>query len=89
MKAYNIVVEGKVQGVFYRQSTREKAKELNVKGWVKNCDDGSVQIHAEGDPADLSEFIKWCHQGPRNARVSGVKHMEIQVNGYSGFEIIR
>lgn len=63
---------GKVQGVCYRQSAQEKAKSLNLNGWVKNLSDGSVLSEAEGSLENIQSFISWCKQGPRNARVDTV-----------------
>ncbi|MFN7014688.1 MAG: acylphosphatase, partial [Bacteroidia bacterium] len=59
-KAFQIQVIGKVQGVYYRQSTRDKALELSLKGTVQNLPDGSVLIHAEGSEEKIRELISWC-----------------------------
>ena len=65
-------VEGKVQGVFYRKSTRRKAGELKLRGTVQNLPDGRVRIHAGGDESAIEELIAWCHEGPPAARVTAV-----------------
>lgn len=65
----HLIVEGRVQGVWFRESTRIKAEELNVKGWVKNRADGSVEIVAEGADEDIRKLIEWCHEGPPYAAV--------------------
>ncbi len=80
---------GKVQGVFYRKSSAEKAVSLNIQGWVRNCDDGSVEIWAEGEEEALKIFLIWCKTGPKNAVVSGVKESQVDLAGYSDFRIIR
>lgn len=67
-----IVVRGRVQGVFYRQSTREMAISLGLKGWVKNCPDGTVTAVFEGEMAHVRQAIDWCRQGPPAARVSDI-----------------
>lgn len=67
-----LTIHGRVQGVFYRQSTREKAISLGLKGWVKNCPDGSVAAVFEGDRAAIEAAIEWCRRGPAAARVSEV-----------------
>ena len=72
MKAYLLRVHGLVQGVFFRKHTKEKAGEFNVSGYVRNCEDGSVEVFAEGDELQVRLFIEWCHIGPRGARVSKV-----------------
>ncbi|MFN4235281.1 MAG: acylphosphatase [Bacteroidia bacterium] len=88
-KAYTIQVFGKVQGVYYRQSTRDKAHELDLKGTVQNLEDGSVLIHAEGDEQKIKELIAWCYKGPIMAKVSEVKATEAELKNYTSFEIIR
>lgn len=65
-------VEGRVQGVFFRANTIEQATRLGVKGWVRNCPDGSVEIVAEGEKTQVENLIGWCHRGPPGARVDRV-----------------
>lgn len=65
-------IHGKVQGVFFRQSTREKARELGLCGWVKNMPDGTVEALAAGPENAVNELITWCGQGPAYARVDKV-----------------
>jgi acylphosphatase len=89
MKCVRIVVSGRVQGVFYRKSTREKALSLGLRGWVKNQEDGSVYIEAEGDDKVLNELIVWCKQGPVQAHVSKVHYEEIPFKGFVDFSIKR
>jgi acylphosphatase len=88
-KAVQLKVKGIVQGVFFRQSTVEKARELDINGWVRNCEDGSVELEAEGDENLLNVFIQWCHRGPRNAKVSEVERTEGIVKGHEGFGVKR
>jgi acylphosphatase len=64
MKTVSITVKGRVQGVFYRQSTKEKAVELGITGKVSNLDNGDVQIIASGSEEKIDQFIEWCRQGP-------------------------
>ena len=68
----HILVKGKVQGVFFRKYTKLKADELNVKGWVKNTDDGDVEIMAHGKEDAVEKLIEWCWQGSPNAEVVNV-----------------
>ena len=65
-------VEGRVQGVYFRASTVQEAKRLRLKGWVRNCPDGSVELIAEGERAMLEELEAWCRQGPAGAVVRQV-----------------
>lgn len=74
-------IRGKVQGVFFRESTRIEAARLGLIGWVRNRDDGSVEAVAEGEPAALEDFIRWCHRGPQAARVTDVERAESEPTG--------
>lgn len=87
MKHYNITVTGTVQGVFFRDSTREKARELEVFGFVKNQKDGSVYIEVEGDDEQLKSFTNWLWQGPEKAQVADVKMAEGELQNFTNFEI--
>ena len=80
-------IKGVVQGVFFRQSTVEKARELDIAGWVRNCEDGSVEVEAEGDESLLKVFVQWCHRGPRNAKIVDVEVSEVPLKEHSGFQI--
>ena len=88
-QAVYLKISGTVQGVYFRQSTKEKALELNISGWVRNCNDGSVELEAEGEDADLKNFIEWCYHGPAASIVRGVEIKTIAVNSFVGFEIRR
>jgi acylphosphatase len=65
-------VTGQVQGVFYRASTVERADELGLVGWVRNCADGAVEMEAEGTVDRIEQLLAWCRRGPPAARVAGV-----------------
>ncbi len=64
--------EGKVQGVFFRANTRDKAREIGVKGWVKNLPDGRVEAVFEGPEEKVDQVIKWCENNQPHARVDDV-----------------
>lgn len=89
VKTINITVIGKVQGVYYRQSTKEKARELAITGFVRNLSDGSVEIIASGTDDQLNQLIKWCQIGPSRAIVSKVIIKEIDYQPYNDFVIDR
>lgn len=89
MAAKGIKCFGKVQGVFFRASTKNLADNLGVAGWVKNEDDGTVLIHAEGDESSLEELYKWCEAGPEFASVTEVKVWDKKEEGLRSFEIRR
>jgi acylphosphatase len=81
-------VTGVVQGVWYRGSTRERAGELGLVGWVRNLRDGSVELEAEGEQAVVDQLLAWCKQGPPAARVGGVDVEGLEpAGGESGFEV--
>jgi acylphosphatase len=84
-----IKVSGKVQGVFYRASTKDQADALGILGFVRNEPDGSVYIEAEADEAIMARFIDWCQQGPRMARVDRCDVSEKETAGFKNFEIRR
>lgn len=73
MLCRSYVVTGRVQGVFYRASTQEAASRLGLVGWVRNCDNGSVELLACGEQSVLKQLEDWLWQGPRYAQVSGVE----------------
>ncbi|HVL78530.1 MAG TPA: acylphosphatase [Sphingomicrobium sp.] len=74
--ALTIRVTGRVQGVFFRAWTQQQARELGVSGWVRNCDDGSVEAHVEGEEKAVSRMVELLRQGPPNARVEAVQVSE-------------
>ncbi|MBQ0734726.1 acylphosphatase [Aquimarina celericrescens] len=88
LKHYNITVKGKVQGVWYRKSTQDKARELGITGFVKNLSNSDVYIEAEGSQNQLQSLIKWCAIGPEFANVDDVIFEESQVKAYQDFEIL-
>ena len=89
MKSISIKVTGRVQGVFYRASTKSKADELGIKGIVRNEEDGSVYIEAEADESILQEFTSWCKKGPPHAMVEKLEIEVIDFVGFKSFEIKR
>jgi acylphosphatase len=85
----SIVISGTVQGVFYRQSTKEMAKALELTGLVKNLPDGSVYIIASGSKVKLDMLVAWCRKGPPKARVTGIKVEEIALQQFDQFSVER
>jgi len=80
-------ISGRVQGVFFRATTRDTAIELGLTGWVKNLPDGRVEAVFEGDKERIEEAIEWCRKGPSYAQVSDVKVRWENPTGESGFEV--
>lgn len=73
-QAIRVLVEGKVQGVYFRASTAKKASSLGLVGWVRNLPDGRVEFMAQGSPEQLDILFQWSHRGPVLARVVSVYH---------------
>ncbi len=83
----HVFVSGRVQGVFFRQSTQRKAQSLYVKGWVRNLPDGRVEAVFEGDESAVKTLIDYCRRGPSAARVDDLEvRNENYVGEFSGFE---
>ena len=68
-----MTIRGQVQGVYFRASTRDRARQLGLSGWVRNCSDRSVEVLAEGEKAKLEQLVTWCHSGPPGAVVTNVE----------------
>ncbi len=77
----HIFVSGKVQGVFFRSSTRDKAKQLGLSGWVRNLEDGRVEAVFEGEKENIEKMVDWARKGPEYACVQDV---EVMPEKYSG-----
>ncbi|HEV2075346.1 MAG TPA: acylphosphatase [Thermoleophilaceae bacterium] len=82
-----VVVHGRVQGVFFRDSTRDEAERTGVAGWVSNRDDGAVEAVFEGDPEAVQAMVRFCREGPSQADVDQVEEAEEEPEGLSGFEV--
>lgn len=80
-KGVGIKISGKVQGVLFRVTSRIKARELNLSGWVRNNPDGTISMVAEGEDRDLLRFIEWCKYGPDSAEVEKV---DVRWNEHTG-----
>jgi acylphosphatase len=82
-------IHGRVQGVFFRQSTKQEADRLGLHGYARNNPDGTVTIEAEGPAGALDALARWCRQGPPLGRVEQVDMEAGTVQGYQGFEVRR
>ncbi len=85
----SILVSGKVQGVFYRQSTREIAMAIGVNGQVRNLPDGRVAIIATGTKEELNKLVNWCRTGPPKAAVTSIETKELPLQEFDQFRIDR
>ena len=84
-----LVVRGRVQGVWFRESARRRAEELGVAGWVRNRPDGGVEAELEGEPEDVELLTAWFRHGPPDALVDGVEIDELASTGARGFGVRR
>ncbi len=88
MKAVKVRIHGRVQGVWYRASTRAEAERLGLRGWVRNRSDGSVEALLQGDAGTIDDMVAWCRSGPPAASVSAVKVVEVPTDDtLAGFQI--
>jgi len=85
--ARHVSVTGRVQGVFFRGWMRDQAIELGVTGWVRNCPDGRVDSHIEGDEAAVVKLIGRLHRGPPAAHVEDVHVWDVQTFDFDDFEV--
>ncbi len=86
--ARRVVVQGRVQGVCFRDACSHEARRAGVTGWIRNEPDGSVAAMFEGPPAAVEEMVRWCHQGPRLARVDTVRVTEAVPDGTASFDVL-
>ncbi len=84
-----LIIDGRVQGVWFRESTRKKAISLGLVGWVKNRVDGTVEVLAEGPESQINQLVAWCHDGPPMARVKQVQETRKDYKGeFSSFDVV-
>jgi acylphosphatase len=87
MVRQRVVVHGRVQGVFFRDTCRQEAVRQQVSGWVRNRPDGTVEAVFEGEPQAVEAMARWCRGGPAYARVEHVEVHEEPPTGERGFEV--
>jgi acylphosphatase len=85
--ARRYLVRGSVQGVGYRYFVENSASQIGVRGWVRNLDDGQVEVYAVGTAEQLADLASALHRGPRFADVRGVEEQEAAVQQYASFQI--
>jgi acylphosphatase len=85
----NVRVTGRVQGVFFRATTKGIAESLGLTGFVRNEADGSVYIEAEGEAGSVEKFLAWCRMGPPQAAVSTVEVTDGSIRGFKEFVVVR
>lgn len=82
-----LLIQGRVQGVFFRDCTRQRARSAGVAGWARNTAEGAVEVVLEGPPDAVRQVMAFCERGPRGARVDHVEAHDEQPEGLEGFEI--
>lgn len=87
IKTLRLVIHGRVQGVFFRDSMRREAQAIGVAGWVRNRNDGTVEAVVQGEAAAVDTLVQWAHRGPPNARVERVDIAPCSGN-YTCFEVM-
>lgn len=87
-KAVDLVVTGRVQGVFFRARLQHECERLGVSGWVRNDPEGSVSAHLEGSPHAVDAAVSWCRTGPPHAEVEQVQVRESAPHGAQGFRVL-
>ncbi len=81
------MISGRVQGVFFRDTTRRRAESAGVAGWVRNTSDGSVEAVFEGEPEVVEQMVEFSRRGPSRAEVADVEVVDEEPEGLSGFEV--
>jgi len=87
MISVHVRVSGRVQGVFYRAFTSDRAKALGIKGWVRNIPSGGVEAVLEGERKQVGELLKAMKTGPAGAIILGMEFSELECKGYEDFQI--
>ena len=87
MKCFHLIVSGRVQGVFFRDNVRRKAKELELHGYAKNIEDGNVEVVAQGTEEKINQLVEFIKKGPGIAKVTGVTVKHKNPENFSDFEI--
>lgn len=89
MPTIHLLIKGKVQGVFYRATAKKEAAALGITGWVKNTDEGDVELVATGDERALKDLISWCRSGPSGAIVTTIEKADLPEENFAAFEIMK
>ncbi len=87
-KAIRVYITGTVQGVFFRALIKENAEKLDVKGFVRNLEDGRLEVFLEGNPDEVNKMIELCKQGPKHAQIRNVELKEEKFQGFKGFKVL-
>ena len=88
MPTVNLIIKGKVQGVYYRIAAKEEADRLCITGWVKYISEGKIEVMATGTESNLKQLEEWCNKGPEKATVTGVIVTPLSEESFDEFTIV-
>jgi len=89
MKTIRVYITGTVQGVFFRKFLEEKAKELNIRGFCRNLEDGRVEVVVEGRDERVNEMLEACKRGSPHTEIKDIQIQELKHQGFEGFKVMR
>ncbi len=89
MPTVNLIIKGKVQGVYYRFAAKEEAEKLGITGWVQYISEGRVEIMATGTRQHLEQLIEWCNKGPEKAQVTSVIVTPLSEETFDAFSVVQ
>ena len=87
-KSIRLYITGTVQGIFFRAFIKENAERNNVKGFVRNLEDGRIEVFIEGDANDVNKMIELCKKGPKHAQIRNVEEKEERFQDMKGFKVL-
>ena len=87
-KAVRLYIKGTVQGIFFRQFIKENAERNDVKGFVRNLEDGRVEVFIEGDNENIDKMIELCNKGPKHSKIDNVEVKEEKIQDFKEFKIL-
>ena len=87
-KAVRLYIRGTVQGIFFRQFVKENAERYNLKGFVRNLEDGRVEVFAEGEKENIEKLIELCKKGPKHSQIRNVEEKEEKLQDFKEFKIL-
>ncbi len=87
-KSVRLYIKGTIQGVFYRSFVKENAERYNVKGFVRNLEDGRVEVFLEGNADDVNKMIELCKKGPKHSQIKDVEIKQEPFQGFNNFKIL-
>lgn len=87
-KAVRLYIDGTVQGIFFRQFIKDNAERFNIRGFVRNLEDGRVEVFAEGELENVNNFIELCKKGPKHSQIRKVDVKEEKLQDFKEFKIL-